>query len=83
MHLGDITEAGKSLSKKYITDGYHGIKMATLILPVSRSCEAIYAKQKGKKEPPKFEKCTYENRSKEKEEKLMVYYFTNAIHQEN
>lgn len=55
--------------------------MATLILPVS-SCEAIYAKQKGKKEPPKFEG-TYEKRSKEKGEKLMVYYFTNAIHQEN
>lgn len=25
----------------------HGIKMATLILPVSRSGEAIYAKQRG------------------------------------
>lgn len=57
--------------------------MATLILPVSRSYEAIYAKQRGKKEPPKFDKCTYEKRSKEKEGKLMVYYFTNAIHQEN
>ena len=57
--------------------------MATLILPVSRSYKAIYAKQRGKKEPPKFDKCTYEKRNKEKEGKLMVYYFTNAIHQEN
>lgn len=42
--------------------------MATLILPVSRSSEGIYAKQRGRKEPPKFDKCTYEKKSKEKEE---------------
>ena len=62
----------------------HGIKMATLILPVSRSGEAIYAKQRrGKKEPPKFDRCTYGKKSKEKEEKSMVYYFTNAVKKTN
>lgn len=45
----------------------HGIKMATLILPVSRSGEAIYAKQRGgKKEPPKFDRCTYGKKRKRK-----------------
>lgn len=37
----------------------------------------------GEKEPPKFDRCTYGKKSKEKEEKLMVHYFTNAVKKTN
>jgi hypothetical protein len=52
--------------------------MATFIFPSSRSGEPIYAKQNKTLMSGKNGK-----KSKENKEKLMLYYFTAAKHQED